>query len=139
MTANEIAPLQVKAFDHITLVVKDLERSRKFYVDLLGMEQVDRPGFDFAGRWFQLGPQQIHLILEHENSGPAGIFVPEHYQSSRTHHFAFEVEDGHAAATMARELGIPLVGGPQERPDGAVQVFVNDTAGHGVQLCSPAR
>ncbi|HAH43627.1 MAG TPA: glyoxalase, partial [Planctomycetaceae bacterium] len=43
--------LQVNAFDHITLVVKDLEASRKFYVDFLGMDHVPRPAFTFEGHW----------------------------------------------------------------------------------------
>lgn len=133
-TANAI---QVKALDHVTLVVKDLERSRAFYCDVLGMKQVERPGFSFQGSWFQAGSTQIHLILEHDDSGPAGINKPEHLISTRTHHFAFEVEDGHAAGRRLMELGCPIVSGPKERPDGAVQVFVTDPDGHVVELCSP--
>jgi catechol 2,3-dioxygenase-like lactoylglutathione lyase family enzyme len=34
-------PIQVKSLDHVTLVVKDLERSRRFYVDVLGMRLTD--------------------------------------------------------------------------------------------------
>ncbi|MEX2287301.1 MAG: VOC family protein [Planctomycetaceae bacterium] len=91
------ARIQVKCLDHVTLVVADLERSRQFYVGVLGMEEVERPGFSFAGCWFQAGGTQIHLILEHAESGPAGIFVPPHHASSRTHHFAFEVDDAYEA------------------------------------------
>lgn len=130
------APIQVKTLDHVTIVVKDLERTRQFYCDALGMRQVPRPGFDFQGRWFQAGTTQIHLILEHEQSGPAGAAA---CRTSRGHHFAFEVEDGHAAGRRLRELGIPIVSGPKERPDGAVQVFVQDPDGHLVELCSPPR
>lgn len=130
------APIRVKCLDHVTLVVADLERSRKFYVDVLGMQQVERPGFSFAGSWFQAGSTQIHLILEHADSGPAGIFVPEGYTQNRTHHFAFEVDDAHAAHRRLVELGIAIISGPKPRPDGAIQVFVNDPDGHVVELCS---
>lgn len=129
-------PIQVKYIDHVTLIVADLEKSREFYCDVLGMEQVDRPGFSFGGRWFQAGTTQIHLILDHEDSGPAGENTTDLKKSSRNRHFAFEVEDGHAAAARLLELGLPLVSGPQERPDGAVQVFVKDPDGHVVELCS---
>ena len=125
----------VKAIDHVTLVVKDLEASRTFYVDGLGMDEVQRPGFSFSGSWFQIGPTQIHLILEHADSGPAGVGEP--LKSSRQHHFAFEVEDAKAAAERARELGMPIVSEPKERPDGAVQTFLSDPDGHVVELCSP--
>src|SRR5579884_1789985 len=68
--------LQVKSIDHVTLVVKELERSRRFYVDVLGMQPIPRPAFSFAGLWFQAGQTQIHLILEYAGSGPAGNLVP---------------------------------------------------------------
>ncbi len=129
--------IQVKCLDHVTIVVADIERSRQFYVGVLGMEEVQRPGFSFSGCWFQAGGTQIHLILEHAESGPAGIFVPPHHASSRTHHFAFEVGDAYEAAGRLEELGVPIVSPPKLRPDGAVQVFVTDPDGHVVELCTP--
>ena len=137
---NEIrGSIGVKTLDHVTLIVKDLHRSRRFYVDALGMREVQRPGFSFAGSWFQAGSTQIHLILEFEGSGPAGMPLPEKAKSSRTHHFAFRVDDAHAAAERCRSLDIPVVSGPKERPDGAVQVFLTDPDGHVVELCSLPR
>jgi catechol 2,3-dioxygenase-like lactoylglutathione lyase family enzyme len=132
------SPLQVRTLDHVTLVVKDLNRSRDFYVGMLGMQPMERPRFSFDGSWFQAGKTQIHLILEHPESGPAGIGVPQHLLAmSRTHHFAFEVEDTQAATDYLRRRNVPIVSGPKERPDGAVQVFATDPDGHVVELCSP--
>jgi catechol 2,3-dioxygenase-like lactoylglutathione lyase family enzyme len=137
MSDQSTAAIVVKSIDHVTLVVKDLERSRHFYVDVLGMRSVKRPGFHFPGSWFQAGSTQIHLILEHEESGAAGNRVPDQLTASRTHHCAFEVDDAHAAGARLKELGIPISSGPKERPDGAVQVFVPDPDGYVVELCSP--
>ena len=130
------APIRVKTLDHVTLIVKDLEASRRFYCDLLGMEQIDRPRFSFGGSWFQAGNAQIHLILEHDQSGPSGENTADLRKSSRNRHFAFEVDDGLATAAKLKELGVPIFSGPQFRPDGAVQVFVTDPDGHVVELCS---
>src|SRR5205085_4698550 len=97
--AGQLPPaskVRVKDIDHVTLVVKDLEQSRRFYAEALGMREVPRPAFAFAGLWFQAGKTQIHLILEFPGSGPAGNLVPEHQRSSRSHHFAFEVDDAGA-------------------------------------------
>ena len=132
-------PVGVKTLDHVTVVVKDLEKSRQFYVDFLGMDEVPRPGFSFSGSWFQAGATQIHLILEHTESGPAGNTVGNSLTGSRTHHFAFEVQDAHRAAEFLREQGVRIVSEPKERPDGAVQVFVNDPDGYVVELCQPPR
>jgi catechol 2,3-dioxygenase-like lactoylglutathione lyase family enzyme len=130
-------PLRVKTLDHVTLVVKDLERSHAFYAGVLGMQPVERPKFSFAGSWFQAGKTQINLILEHPESGPSGVPIPQQLLGmSRTHHFAFEVDDAHAATEVLRQKGIPVVSGPKNRPDGMIQVFATDPDGHVVELCS---
>ena len=132
------APIQVKCIDHVTLIVKDLDRSRDFYVGLLGMDEVTRPGFSFPGSWFQAGPSQIHLILEHDQSSPAGLPRPskEAGAATRTHHFAFEVDDAYAAADALRAQGIEFMCEPKLRPDGYVQTFISDPDGHSVELFS---
>src|SRR5262249_6773247 len=108
--------IRVKAIDHATLVVKDLERSRRFYVDVLGMREVPRPPFSFAGLWFQAGSTQIHLILEYSGSGPAGNLLPAERRSSRTHHIAFLVEDAAAALPHLKGAGVTILSEPKPRP-----------------------
>jgi catechol 2,3-dioxygenase-like lactoylglutathione lyase family enzyme/uncharacterized protein YunC (DUF1805 family) len=135
--AQVASGIRVKSIDHVTLVVKDLERSRRFYVDVLGMRAIHRPAFSFDGLWFQAGKTQIHLILEFAGSGPAGNLLPEHLRSARTHHVAFEVEDAAATLPRLKELQVPVLSGPRPRPDGYIQVFVTDPDGHVIELCSP--
>ncbi len=132
-----VRSLQVQCIDHVTLVVKDLERSRRFYRDILGMRETARPAFSFAGLWFQAGATQIHLILEFEGSGPAGNLLPAAQRSSRTQHLAFLVADAAAAFAHLRAMDVPIVAPPKPRPDGYMQVFVTDPDGHVVELCSP--
>lgn len=135
-TATAPSAINVKHIDHVTIVVKDLDRSRDFYVSVLGMQEVPRPGFGFPGLWFQAGATQVHLIGEHSGSGPAGVRPPENCSISRTQHFAFEVESAEAAHARLRELGIPLAAGPKQRPDGPTQLYVYDPDGHLVELFS---
>jgi catechol 2,3-dioxygenase-like lactoylglutathione lyase family enzyme len=130
------APIQVRQIDHVTIVVANLERSRRFYVDVLGMRSVERPKFSFDGLWFQAGATQIHLILEHPDSGPAGGTVPNPCKISRTRHFAFEVADAVAARDRLVELGLTIADGPKQRPDGPTQVYVLDPDLHLVELFS---
>ena len=129
--------IAVKSLDHATLVVKDLDRSRRFYVDVLGMREVPRPAFSFAGSWFQSGATQIHLILEFSGSGPAGNLLPEDKRSSRTHHIAFLVDDAAATLPLLKDAGVTILSDPKPRPDGYMQVFVTDPDGHVIELCSP--
>ena len=117
------SPIQVQHIDHVTLVVKSINASRAFYVELLGMKEVARPAFDFNGAWFQAGATLIHLIEQHDRSGPAGFPVTVLKKSSRNHHFAFEVEDARAAADYLKSQNIKLVDDAKTRPDGAVQAL----------------
>ena len=139
MSADSEFQIRVRHIDHVTLVVRDVEASRGFYVGLLGMTEVPRPAFSFDGAWFQAGATLIHLIAEHDRSGPAGYPVDVLVRSSRNHHFAFEVEDAYAAATALKAKGIPLIDDAKFRPDGAVQVFLADPDHHVVELCTSPR
>ncbi len=129
-------PIGVKAIDHVTLVVDDLERSAAFYVDLLGMRRVDRPVFNFPGLWFQAGNSQIHLILKHEKSSPAGLpDAPPQAAAGRVFHFAFEVADCATAVERLKKAGVRMRG-TGLRPDGCQQVWCYDPDGHVVELFS---
>jgi len=130
------SPIRVRFIDHVTVVVKDLQRSRDFYVGVLGMEEVPRPGFGFPGLWFQAGPSQIHLIEEHEASGPAGLARSNGSSVSRGHHFAFEVADALTTVEALAGLGVKLAAGPKQRPDGPTQIYVHDPDGHLIELFS---
>jgi catechol 2,3-dioxygenase-like lactoylglutathione lyase family enzyme len=101
------------------------------------MRETPRPRFQFPGLWFQAGATQIHLILEHVGTPPAGNPLPEQFRTSRSHHFAVLVDDAQATFLRAQELGMKIVSPPKPRPDGFVQVFLNDPDGHVVELCSP--
>lgn len=125
--------LNVQSLDHVTIVVTDLAATRRFYVDVLGMREVARPQFQFVGQWFQAGATQIHTILEAEGTGRAGTAVE---RNTRGHHFAFLVDDAEAAYQHVLAQGLAVVSPPRGRPDGAVQVFVQDPDGHLVELCS---
>ncbi|VAX38959.1 Lactoylglutathione lyase [hydrothermal vent metagenome] len=128
------SPIQVESIDHVTLVVKNLEQSRKFYVDLLGMKEVSRPHFDFEGSWFQAGETFLHTILEYEETGPAGNTVSQELTISRTQHFAFILNDPQGAVAHLQKEGVPIVSGPKQRPDGAIQVFIQDPDGYVIEL-----
>lgn len=125
--------LAVNSLDHVTIVVRDLDATRRFYVDVLGMRQVDRPAFSFAGQWFEAGGTLIHTILEYSGSSPAGMGGG---MNTRGHHFAFLVDDVAPWVGRLEEAGVPIVSPPKLRPDGANQVFVHDPDGHLVELSS---
>ena len=74
----------ILSLHHASVIVANVEVSRAFYCDILGLQQIDRPDLGFPGAWFQVGTQQIHL-LELENPDPVRG-RPEH--GGRDRHFA---------------------------------------------------
>lgn len=128
--------LSVKAIDHIAVIARDLERSRHFYEDILGMEAVGRPDFPFPGLWFQAGATQIHVILESAEAGPAGPAKFGGTMPARGSHFAFEVTSCAEATEKLMAAGIEITAGPQSRPDGPQQVYIRDPDGYTVELFS---
>ena len=117
---------------HVGLVVSDLDRSRRFYSDALGLEEVPRPpNFTFDGAWFRFGEHELHLLTEEHTTGGAGqADAGAGADRGLTHHLAFEVRDLEAACARLAEASVPLTGGPMPRGDGVTQVFFLDPDGY---------
>src|SRR5689334_18735483 len=47
-----IAGMEIAAIHHVSLTVTDLERSRRFYSEILSLREITRPPFNFPGAWF---------------------------------------------------------------------------------------
>ena len=84
---------------HASLIVADTEQSLKFYRDILGMAQIDRPNLGFPGAWLAIGGQQIHL-LELDNPDPTSG-RPVH--GGRDRHVAMHID---AIAALREDLDI---------------------------------
>lgn len=92
--------MDVRTIHHASLPVTDLERSRQFYREVLGLEEIERPPFDFPGAWFAAGDQQVHLIVHAGATLRGGKGV-----DSRDIHFALRVASFGAALEHLRSLG----------------------------------
>ncbi|MCH2202677.1 MAG: DUF1805 domain-containing protein [Fuerstiella sp.] len=130
-----VSSVNARHLDHVTIIVEDLERSRRFYTEVLGMQVVERPGFSFDGMWLNAGGTQVHLILDHpECADPGYPNMNAETLPGRVHHFAFEVEDAYGAADRLKEHGVRIQGGPVSRPDGCIQVWFFDPDDHIVEV-----
>lgn len=54
--------LPLQSFNHIAREVLSLEKSRKFYCDILGFCEVDRPPFQCEGYWLYGYGLSLHLV-----------------------------------------------------------------------------
>jgi catechol 2,3-dioxygenase-like lactoylglutathione lyase family enzyme len=121
---------------HVALVVSDLQRSRRFYGEQLGMEELQRPqNFTFAGAWYRAGGQEIHLIVAGDTTSEAGWKDPgPGARAGLAVHLAIEVDDLEAEQVRLESGGVGVFAGPLQRGDGVVQFYVEDPDGHLVEL-----
>ncbi|TXI18002.1 MAG: glyoxalase [Nitrosomonas sp.] len=49
--------------NHFTVLSSDLEKSKAFYIDILGLKEGYRPPFAFPGAWLYVGNQAILHIM----------------------------------------------------------------------------
>ena len=84
--------MNIRQLHHVSLVTKDVDRSARFYRELLGFTQIPRPPFDTVGAWLEAGPVQIHLI-----ANTSGTFRANRMIDTADGHFAIRVADFRAA------------------------------------------
>jgi catechol 2,3-dioxygenase-like lactoylglutathione lyase family enzyme len=115
------APLQISQIDHCSVIITDIERSRAFYRDLLGLQEINKPRtFDFVVLWFELGNQQVHLLLK------------DRPDSVSPRHFALRVEDAGTARAYFRARGIAV---HETTPiPGADRFFIADPDGNCIEV-----
>jgi glyoxylase I family protein len=89
------------AFHHMQLTVGDLERSRTFYGGVMGLAELPRPEFPFAGAWFQLAHgQELHIV-----SVPNALWRPPHIMEIFESHIALRVPSFQGALETLRAAG----------------------------------
>jgi glyoxylase I family protein len=91
-----MSSLRLSHIDHVSVIISDLERSRRFYRDILGLKEIAKPKtFDFSVLWFELGNQQLHLLFK------------DRPDTISARHFALRVDDAKAARAHFAAHGVP--------------------------------
>lgn len=113
--------IQIDQLHHVSLLVRELERSRTFYRDILGLVEMERPAFDFPGAWFRVGHsgQQLHLIVHPGQTLRTGEI------DTRDGHFAMRVSSYRSVLETLEQHGIEYKANPVSRA-GFAQIFILD-------------
>ena len=124
--------MPVEMLEHYTVRCADLERTRDFYRDVLGLEVGARPNFPFKGYWLYLGGVPIvHLVDAAESAARDGAH--HGVDTAAFDHIAFRGIDIEAtrATLRAHKLTFREAGVPGGRLQ---QIFVPDPDGVLIEL-----
>ncbi|HXP85519.1 MAG TPA: VOC family protein [Bryobacteraceae bacterium] len=125
--------MEITVLHHIALTVTDIERSRKFYREVLSLEEIPRPTFTFPVAWFQFGDsRQVHLIVH------SCATFREKPLATRDVHFAVRVANYRAAVEFLRSKGYREDADPNDPY--YMKVQPHPTAGYPqIYICDPDR
>jgi catechol 2,3-dioxygenase-like lactoylglutathione lyase family enzyme len=118
------APFQVTGIDHVVFHVKDLTRSKKFYIDFLGMD------IDHESSWqcfLKCGNQGLALFEAEDGEAIHG--------GSEVNHMALQLTSGNyqSVKSTLENAGIATHG----RPGDPHCIYFSDPDGHSLQLLMP--
>jgi len=135
--------------NHFSIRTTDLEASRRFYVDVLGLSVGPRPDFPFPGLWLYRGPHDdvanavVHLIGI-DSVAPQGLqqYLGDRDEQSlagsgAVDHIAFFANGLAAMHAHLKALGVAC----RERTVPSIglhQLFLDDPCGVVIELNFPA-
>src|SRR5215831_7637859 len=126
---------KAKKLLHTRYRVDDLERTVKFYKEVLGLEEVGRHK---SGRGSEMvfvkaqGSEELIELCHFPGSGPVKV------QADLTH-LAFEVDSLEEFGKHLAGLGIKYSDGPHFREDGGGIAFIDAPEGYEVELIQMAK
>ena len=112
---------------HASFPVSDLDRARRFYEGVLGLEAIERPDLGFPGAWYSAGTCEVHLIVVPEGtdvgSGPKDL-------NPLALHTAFAIDDYDEVHVRLKDAGLEVLGLGSE----IGQMWIRDPDGNIIEL-----
>ncbi len=101
--------MEIWLIHHVSVPVTDVDRAKRFYSEVLGLQETKRPPFDFEGAWFEVsGNQQLHLIKHKDATFRKGNV------DSRDTHFAMRVASYSKALAFLKSKGYSDTAAPDD-------------------------
>ncbi|MGB6154052.1 MAG: VOC family protein [Pricia sp.] len=118
-------------YDHLSIVVEDVDKSADFYANVLNLEETPHPDKTPGFRWFIINEKtQIHLIQKE--------FAP--FEKNKSMHLALATQDldGVIAQLKAKNIVFDDWSGKKNtikhRSDGIDQIYIQDPDGYWIEI-----
>jgi catechol 2,3-dioxygenase-like lactoylglutathione lyase family enzyme len=120
--------MSVGMLDHFNIRTRQLGNTVRFYEDILGLQNGDRPNFAFPGAWmYSEGRAVVHLV---DISATGEAQKPD---SGVVHHVAFASRDFNGMKQRLQSKGMAF--DTRQVPGGELwQIFVRDPNGVMIEL-----
>jgi catechol 2,3-dioxygenase-like lactoylglutathione lyase family enzyme len=117
--------ITVDGMNHFTILAEDLDATRAFYTEVLGLTEGYRPPFRFPGIWFYAGDRPIlHIIHKSPLPDPkGGVFDHMAFSATDLKRSLAELDRRGIEYELVRQVG-----------SGIWQVFFFDPNGAKVEL-----
>ena len=118
-----------RSVHHVSFVVSDLERSRHFYEELLGLTPIPRPDLGLPGSWYRAGEAEVHLI-----AAPDGVEIgqPPPKLTPLANHSAFAIDHYDEVAAFLKSKDVEVL----ETNAEVGQMWICDPDGNIIELIS---
>jgi catechol 2,3-dioxygenase-like lactoylglutathione lyase family enzyme len=130
--------MPLTALDHLLVLSEDVEATRDFYSEMLGLRVGERPPLEFPGYWLYAGEEPCLHIAERaayvahaETIGLAAGAVPE--GGGAIDHVAFSADDYEEIAARLQAAGVDVVENVVPGA-GLRQLFVDDPNGVRIEI-----
>ncbi|WP_236970489.1 VOC family protein [Membranihabitans marinus] len=123
MSSSQLRAQSKLSFDHLAIIVKDVDVAAEFYAEVLGLEEIDCPLDPAIRRWFSMGGNvALHLIEEEKLK----------HKRHKSAHFALFTDDFDLLMEKLQTKKIQYSTWKGEknkftvRPDGVRQLYIQD-------------
>ena len=130
--------MALTGMEHYLVLTSDLDATRDFYQDALGMSQGFRPQLGFPGYWMYIGATPVIHIAEwntytaHSNGKDIPVTVPAASTGSFDH-VAFNAQDFESVLARLERHGVTPARNLQSK-SGMRQLFVFDPNGVKIEI-----
>ena len=125
--------MALNALEHVLVLTDDLEATRAFYCDVLGLEAGDRPELPFPGYWLYLDGVPCVHVAERAAYEAQLDRIGLRRADGPVDHLAFAAADHEELAARLDAAGIQAVSN-DVRAAGIRQLFFEDPNGVRIEL-----
>lgn len=119
---------------YVILYVDSLEKTKRFYGELLGLELRNEFGSYIE---YQTGSTILSMNTRAGGREVTMLPIPDGLQKCNTFELGFVTEQVEELVERVRAAGVPILLEPTEKPWGQKVAYIEDPDGHYIEICTP--